>query len=180
VLSPARTLLDLAATSLTDRDIERLVHEAVYVRGLTSIGRLQRLIRRSGRHAGVRTLRRVLKHPEQLKRTGSNPEERLLELIRRAGLPEPRAQVHVLGHPVDFMWPELKLAVEVDTYGTHGSPARFERDRRLDAEILAATGISVLRVTDERIEHEPLAVAATLAATVAARRHGQFRAVDAG
>ena len=33
------------------------------------------------------------------------------------------------GHLVDFLWPELRLIVEVDGYGTHGNRAAFEADR---------------------------------------------------
>ena len=69
-------------------------------------------------------------------------------LIRAAALPEPRLQAHVLDYRLDFLWPELRLALEIDAYGTHGSRARFESDRWRDARLLAEAGIIVLRVTE--------------------------------
>ena len=45
--------------------------------------------------------------------------------------------------------------VEVDAYGTHGSPARFESDRRRDARLLTEHGIVVLRLTKAAIEQRP-------------------------
>jgi very-short-patch-repair endonuclease len=90
-------------------------------------------------------------------------------MIEAAGLPEPRIQVPVLGYRLDLFWPGLNLAVEVDAYGTHGSRARFEADRRRDARLLTEKGIVVLRVTRLAVETRPLEVIATLARAIAQR-----------
>jgi very-short-patch-repair endonuclease len=86
----------------------------------------------------------------------------LLALIRAAKLEEPETQAYVLGYPVDFIWRKQRLIVEVDAYGTHGSPAAFERDRRRDARIQTEAGHTVIRITREQIEEGPFEVVATL------------------
>jgi very-short-patch-repair endonuclease len=109
-------------------------------------------------------------------KTDSLPEARLLALIRAAGLPEPKLQAHLLGYRLDFYSPELKLAVEVDAYGTHGSPARFEADRRRDARLLTETGIIVLRFTRAAIERRPLEALGVLARAIG-QREAEGRAI---
>ncbi len=93
----------------------------------------------------------------------------LCALVRRAGLPEPRLRVHVLGYRLDFLWPELKLAAEVDAYGTHGSPARFESDRCRDARLLTEKGIVVIRLTKSGIEQRAVEALAVLARAIGQR-----------
>jgi very-short-patch-repair endonuclease len=90
-------------------------------------------------------------------------------LIRAAGLPEPRTQFEMLGYRLDFFWPELRLAVEVDAYGTHGSRSRFEADRRRDARLVTERGVVVLRVTKPAIETRPFEVIALIARGLAQR-----------
>ena len=53
---------------------------------------------------------------------------------------------HVLGHEVDFLWPDHELIVETDGWTAHGHRRAFERDRARDAELHAA-GYVVLRFT---------------------------------
>ncbi len=169
VTAPARTLLDLAAT-LPDRDLERLVDEALFARRLITRAQLDDLLRRAGRHPGRWRLARAAAAHTHSTPTDSPPEERLLRMIRAAGLPEPRLQVPMLGYRLDLYWPELSLAVELDVYGTHGSPARFEADRRRDARLLTERGVAVVRLTKTAIETRPLETIASLAGAVAQRR----------
>ncbi len=93
----------------------------------------------------------------------------MLVLIRAADLPEPRLQVHVLGYRIDFLWPELGLALEVDAYGTHGSRRRFESDRRRDGRLLTEKGITVLRVTEASIEQRPFEAVGLVARAIGQR-----------
>lgn len=155
VTSPARALLDVAA-ALPDRDVERLLSEAVYARRLVTLQEIRALLRRVGNHPGRRRLARVVAYHTGDTRTDSLPEETMFELIRDAGLPEPRLRAHVLDYRLDLYWPELKLAVEIDAYGTHGSPERFESDRRKDSRLFAEMGITVIRITRATIKHRPL------------------------
>ena len=166
VTSPARTLLDVA-TTLPDRDVERLLYEAVFAQRLVTLAEIDELLKRAGNHPGRARLERVAS--SRPSGSDSPPEERLLELIRVGGLPEPHTQVRMLDYVLDFLWPELGLSVEVDAYGTHGSPARFEADRRRDARLLTQKGISVLRLTKSGIEQRPLEALALVARAIGQR-----------
>ncbi len=154
VTSPARTILDVSAT-LPDRDVERLLDEGLFALRIVKLVEIDGAVARAGHHPGRRRLARVASHHRHSTQTDSPPEERLLQLIRAAALPEPRLQAPVLGYRLDFFWPQLRLAVEVDAYGTHGAPSRFEADRRRDARLLTEMGIVVVRLTKAMIEQRP-------------------------
>jgi very-short-patch-repair endonuclease len=168
VTSPGRAILDAAAT-LPDRDVERLLDEALFARRLVALAEIEHLVARAGGHRGRARLERVARGHTSTTKTDSPPEERLLALIRAAGLPEPRLRVHVLGYRLDFFWPELDLAVEVDAYGTHGGRDRFEGDRRRDARLLTEKGIAVLRLTKAGIEQRSFEAIAVLARAIGRR-----------
>jgi very-short-patch-repair endonuclease len=89
-------------------------------------------------------------------------------LLRAAELPQPLANVPLLGYVADFLWPELKLIVETDGFDFHSSRSAFEHDRRRDQK-LAAAGYTVIRVTRRQLEQEPYAVIARIAQAIAAR-----------
>lgn len=168
VTSPARTILDVAPT-LTDRDVERILDEGLFALRIVTLAEVRGVIARAGKHPGRGRLRRVaLKHRHST-RTDSPPEERLLQLIRAAALPEPRLQAPALGYRLDFFWPHLRLAVEVDAYGTHGSRSRFEADRRRDARLLTEEGIVVVRLTEAAIDHRPFEAVALVARAIGLR-----------
>lgn len=162
VTSPARTMLDIAAT-LPERDLGYILAEGLHKRLLTE-GTLLEILPRSGRHTGRHALTQVIQ-----RRTGSLTESqaqrRLLQLIRDAGLPPPETEVPLLDYRVDLLWRNIKLIVEVDGYQFHGTRASFERDRRRDARLTAA-GFTVVRFAAPEIEHEPLAVVARLAQVI--------------
>jgi very-short-patch-repair endonuclease len=167
VTSLARTLLDIAPHT-TPRQLARAADEARIQHGLSDDS-LNAQFARYPNHRGVSALRRATAREPRL--TRSYAERRLLELIREAGLPEPQTNVTIAGHEVDFFWPALSLAVEVDGYAFHSTRAAFERDRRRDAD-LQAHGIDTLRVTWTQIARESLALVALLAAAYGQRRRG--------
>ena len=70
-------------------------------------------------HRGTRALRQAIQFEPKL--TRSEAEQRLLELIRAARLPEPATNVRVGQYEVDFFWREHNLVVEVDGYAFHSS-----------------------------------------------------------
>jgi very-short-patch-repair endonuclease len=154
VTTPARTLRDLAAV-LAQHDLDRAVEQALVLR-LTTHAALAAAP--TGR--GAAALRRALRTDPAL--TRSEAERRLLGLVRGAGLPAPRANVRVAGREVDLLWPAQRLVVEVDGFAFHGSRHAFERDRRRDADLVAA-GYRVVRFTWRQIAEEPLTVVARLA-----------------
>ena len=57
--------------------------------------------------------------------------------------------MHVHGYRVDAYFPDHHLIVELDGWATHRTRQAFERDRRQDADILAATGIPTVRLSYE-------------------------------
>jgi very-short-patch-repair endonuclease len=160
ITTPARTIADLSH-SVRAVELQRLIEEA----------QLRRLVTRAelaeyGR--GRPALRAALAADDEPRLTRSEAERRLLELIRAAGLPEPRTNVRIAGIEVDMSWPAQRLVVEVDGYAYHGSRPAFERDRRRDARLLAA-GHRVLRVTWRQVVEEPEHVIAVIAAALALR-----------
>jgi very-short-patch-repair endonuclease len=166
--SPARTYLDIAPT-LPDRDLERLLDEGLFVKRIVTIAQIGAVLARAGNHPGRARLARVARNRTRSTQTDSPPEEALLMLIRTAGLPDPELQFPMLDYRLDMFWPELKLAVEVDAHGTHGSPARFEADRRRDARLLTEKGISVLRLTRAAVEQRPYETLGVVARAIGQR-----------
>ena len=164
VTSPARTLLDVAA-SAAQPELNRAVDEA-RVNRLVTDPSLNEQCSRYPTHRGTAALKTAIRTEPKL--TRSEAERRLLELIRAARLPEPRTNVRVGRHEVDFLWLDHRLVVEVDGYAFHSERRSFERDRRRDAE-LVATGYRVIRVTWRQIVEEPEATVAILAVALAAQ-----------
>jgi very-short-patch-repair endonuclease len=75
----------------------------------------------------------------------------------------------VLGHEVDFHWPEHRLIVETDGWRFHRTRRAFEADRARDAHLHAA-GWVVLRFTWRQVLRETLLVTVQIAQTLALRR----------
>ena len=71
--------------------------------------------------------------------------------------------------PNHAYWPDLRLAVELDLFETHGSHAAFERDRRRQEE-LKLLGIEMIRITAPRLKREPENVIRNLATLLTRRR----------
>lgn len=104
--------------------------------------------------------------------TASELEDRMLTLVRTAGLPVPLVNEPVGPYVGDFVWPAHRLVVETDGFETHGTRAAFEDDRARDAELTAA-GWCVLRFTWRQIRDDPAAVAATIAIVLRRRAPGR-------
>ena len=156
--APARSLLDAAAT-LERGALARAVDDA-RVRRLVSDSQLADVVQRHPRRRGAAALRELLAMAPVL--TRSEAEERLLALMRAAGIPPDGVNTRVGRHEVDFLWRSERLIVEIDGFAYHSSRAAFERDRLRDAELLAA-GYRVIRVTWRQLVHEPEAVIARIA-----------------
>jgi very-short-patch-repair endonuclease len=167
VTSPARTLLDLAAT-LTTRELEAALDEALTMR-ITSRSKLAELLHRAPHRKAAPTLAALLAARGRSTVTRSMGEERFLHLVRAAGLPDPECNVPIQGFVVDALWRRQRLVVEVDSYQFHSSRSAFERDRRKDAALEQA-GLEVARVSWDQMESEPYAVVARLARALARGR----------
>lgn len=171
VVSPARMMLDIAAT-LPERDLAYVLEEC-FVKRLLSEAELSDILLRAGRHPGAAALAHVA-HNRTGSLTESAAQRRLLELIELADLPRPETERPVLDYRVDLLWPDLRLIVEVDGYSSHGTRGAFERDRRRDARLNAA-GFMVLRFTALQIEQQPLATIARLAQAILAQSRARPR-----
>lgn len=152
VTSPLRMLVDLGAV-VGARAVEDVLDRALERRLVTVAGVERSLSELGGRgRAGAGVLRGVLER----RALGSDRPDSLLEprmarLIRDAGLPSAVFQHEVrsagrLIARVDFAYPDVRLAVEVDGWGSHSSPRAFQSDlTRQNA--LVALGWTVLRFT---------------------------------
>jgi very-short-patch-repair endonuclease len=165
--SPARTILDLAGR-LDASELEALIAEA-HAQDMLAPNELITLLHHHRHRRGIAPLRALTESQHEPQRTRSKAERRLLTLLRKRGLPEPRANVRVAGHEVDLLWADHMLAVEFDSFRFHSSRHAFETDRRRD-QVLAALGYTVLRVTWIQLTREPHATADRIAAALILRR----------
>jgi very-short-patch-repair endonuclease len=167
--SPARTLVDLAAT-VGDWTLRSAFERAAH-KGLLDIAAIEASIDPRGR--GKKSLLALVEKwraAAALTRTQgklkSPLEAKVLPLLVRRDLPPPlfNAPVKIANGriEVDFLWREQRFVVEADSRDFHGTAMAFERDRWRDRELMRA-GYSVLRVTYQEAEHEAEAVADTVA-----------------
>jgi hypothetical protein len=77
-------------------------------------------------------------------------------------VPEPLVNTDLHGFEVDFHWPDLKLAVEIDGAG-HTRPPNRRDDARRD-RVLEAAGYEILRFSDDDVYEHPDRVLEVLSA----------------
>lgn len=118
----------------------------------------------------------VTTHARTLSDLGYGPEptrsdlERLfLRICRRHGVPRPEVNARIGAYRVDFLWREVGLVVEVDSYRYHANRATFESDRARDRD-LKRRGIDVLRFADREFASDAGAVARSVLAHLDRRR----------
>jgi len=153
--TPLRTLLDLSRTLSLDA-LDAALSEAL-VRRLVALedvrararGKLRKLV---GTAAPTR----------------SKLERDFRALLREHGLPQPTSNGFVEGIEVDLHWPEHRLIVEIDGYGTHDHRRAFETDRVRDQRLLVA-GWRVARVTDWQMDELRAETAGRFAALLSRR-----------
>jgi very-short-patch-repair endonuclease len=138
----ARTLLDLADVVPRPR-LERALEQAEIL-GLFDKRALDEILTRATGRRGAPVLRvLVAPHDFEAGITRSELEERFLNLCRQADLPVPQTNQAIAlpdGHiTADFVWREPRLIVETDGHRFHGNRHAFERDRRRDQRLLAAS-----------------------------------------
>lgn len=166
VTSPARTVIDFAATTGRE-EAERAIAEACALK-LTDEAQILAAIERAPNRAGVAQVRAILGQPGGAKRTRSGGERAMLRLVRAARLPVPMTNVPLLGFSADFLWPAERVIVEVDGYDVHSHRAAFERDHRRDV-VHKDGGYEVLRFTGRQLD-EAFVYAAVVIARVLDRR----------
>jgi hypothetical protein len=169
----ARTLVDLGSV-LKLHQLERAVEQAELLKVL-DVRAISDVLARISRPRGVRNLRRCL-GAERLDASlaRSNLERRFLRICVNASLPRPTLQhpiEHAPGtwHKVDFAWPAIRLAIEVDGGAIHTTPTAARRDRRLDRQI-RNTGWRVERFMEDDIVDTPEVVLVALRTLLSASR----------
>ena len=175
VTNPLRTMVDLAAVLSPDA-VEDALDAGLRWPSLFSVPAVEAMrdqLARPGRH-GAGVLRKVLEERALGDAVSdSKLERRMAELLRRAGLPA--AVFHyVVCTPggiflaeVDFAYPEVKLAIEVDGFGVHGTPRAMARDF-VRQNGLVANGWHVLRFSWRQVVGQPEVVAAAIRTALAA------------
>ena len=150
ITTPARTLLDLAATGLRGRPLEAALDRAELLR-LLDFAELHRLLARHAKRRGSPALSATLsRYTAGTVETRSVLEELVLELCDDHGLPRPKVNCSIEGNVRDFYWPRSRLVVEADSYAWHRSPSALNDDRERDVR-LALAGFRTLRFTWEQV-----------------------------
>lgn len=163
VTSPARTIVDLTAT-LGPRAMRETIERA---QDLKRFHRDEIAAAATGR-PGTKRLGELiaLMDPDE-DNARSHLERLFLAVVRGARLPRPNVNQPIADARRDFVWPDHRLAVEVDGYAYHSSREDLRRDRRRDRQ-LTALGWRPARFTYEEVAFEPKLVARDLAALLAA------------
>jgi hypothetical protein len=146
VTSPARTILDLAAT-MPAKPLRRMVRQA-QAEQRVNVRQLLEILHRHRAHRGAAKLRAVI--ADGPAPTRSAHEDLVLDLIDRAGIerPELNPKLRLDGrviHP-DMLWREQRLVIECDSRRWHSDPLTQQDDADKQA-ILEAHGHRVLRIT---------------------------------
>jgi very-short-patch-repair endonuclease len=158
VTSVPEILLDLAATAPL-RTLRWALAGAEYHK-LLDLQEMNAVLKPGCR--GARKLRKALQqHQPALARTKSRLERMLIEICEQDGLPLPEVNVHINGWEVDALWREHNLAVELDGYGNHHTPAQLRRDRRKEMA-LRQVGLTTHRYSEDQLKYERPHVAAEL------------------
>jgi very-short-patch-repair endonuclease len=170
VTTVARTLVDLTDLLPSDR-ILRAMREAEYLKLLDTDTLIAAVQRGNGRKRLTELTTAMARHtPGQIVR--EELEHRFQELLHEAGLPKPDTNIRVKTrrrtYTVDCLWPDQRVAIELDGRDAHIRATAFEEDRARDAA-LTAIGFRPLRFTWLRLKHEPEHVLAELKATLSGR-----------
>ncbi len=146
VTSPARTILDLAAT-MRPAALRRAARQAQAEQHV-NVRQLLGVLERYPRHRGAARLRAAI--ADGPAPTRSDHEDLVLDLIDRAGIPRPEInpRLRLDGRTIypDMLWRDERLAVECDSRRWHSDPLTRQDDADKQA-ILEAHGYRVLRIT---------------------------------
>jgi predicted transcriptional regulator of viral defense system len=171
VTSPARTILDLAAT-MHHKPLRRLARQA-QAEERVNVGQLLDVVERHPRHRGAAKLRAVI--ADGPAPTRSDHEDLVLDLLDRAGIerPElnPRLRLDDRRMSPDMLWPEHKLAIECDSRRWHSDPLTVQNDADKQA-ILEAHGFRVLRITWQQAVGRPRQTLARVKTALSGARSG--------
>jgi hypothetical protein len=166
VTSPAYTLLDIAPI-LTARQLEHALDEAL-LRKIVTRERVAGVVDSNPSRRGVRLLGKLIGERLVSNRSDSVGQERLLELIRAARLPEPEGDADIGGgFTADFYWREARVACEFDSFDFHSGRWSWGRDHRKDNHC-EHEAIALVRVTWEDLDDHAFEVVSKLARRIEA------------
>jgi very-short-patch-repair endonuclease len=166
VSTPARAVLELAATGTTD-EVTRAIDEGLAHR-LFSPNELRAVLAGNRPCRGAVRLDAILGDETATALSRSRKEKRLLRGLRDARLPMPETNVKFGRLEADFLWRRERLVVEVDGYPFHRGPAAFNRDHEKDL-VFRGAGLDVLRFTGDHVEKQLTMVLARIAGELARR-----------
>jgi very-short-patch-repair endonuclease len=169
VTNPLRTMVDLAAVLPPDK-VEDALDAGLRWPALFSVAAVETTLERlAGRgRTGTGVLKELL--AERVSGdavSDSELEKRMGKLLQRAGLPKAAFHYAVCTPAglflaeVDFAYPALRLAIEVDGFGVHGTPRAMAKDF-VRQNGLVPFGWRVLRFTWRQVTREPAMVAAAI------------------
>lgn len=160
VATAAEVLLDLSAVKPIER-VRDALDRGIANGHVTPMSALAELDRRGG--TGVRGTAGLRALLDEAGLTGSHKpsvlEAKTRRLIAKAGLPQPVCELVVGCHGeyrLDFCWPELMLAIEVEGWMYHSSFAAFygNKSRR---NALVVEGYTILEYTWKHVTSTPSA-----------------------
>ena len=155
VTTSARTLLDLAGSSVDEEVLRRAVREA-QVQRLVDEDRLRRQLSYSRGHSGTTRLAALVRDGPTP--TRSTLEDRTLELLLSHGFPPPAINVVPPGLPrrveVDFLFAEQHVVVEADGARYHDNRLARQTDAERQA-MLEAAGYRVVRLDWSQVTRSP-------------------------
>ena len=174
VTTPARTLVDLSAVTPTPT-LEKAVDGALRD-GLVTVASLRACfdaLAGRGRRR-VAHFRPIL----DARQPGYSPGDSDLEgRVRRwlvaAGVPPPVPQFAVLAgverYRIDYAYPDVRVAIEIDGWATHGTRNAFDHDR-VRGNDLELAGWTLLRFTSSSTRADVVRTVQAARAAAAARR----------
>ena len=161
ITSPARAILDYAdSASLTE--LSRAINEA-HVLELATPDDIRALLARTPGRKGSRKVRYTLARHAGPVVLHEGMERMAYAIIDKTPIRNPETNATIFGVPVDLLWREEKLVVELDSGRFHGVPAAVDRDRRKEAH-LRRKGCEVLRYSYWQVKDEPHFLVAEVAA----------------
>jgi hypothetical protein len=143
-----RTQVDLTDV-LTPHQLTNVIYQAAYKGLYVEPATRDAMARANGRRNLHVLDRAIALYNSGSAGTRSGAEDAFLRL----DFPEPLVNVGFEGFEVDFRWPDLRLAVEIDG-SHHGRPPDRAADARQD-QALQGAGYETLRFTDEEVHHRP-------------------------
>jgi predicted transcriptional regulator of viral defense system len=150
-----QTFLDLAATQPL-RTVRRALARAEYADVLDLPAIEARLGK--GRPGGAKLRLALERHQPELANSKSRLEALFFEICEEARFSLPLLNQYVAGWQVDALWPDKRIAVELDGYGNHHTPAQLRRDRRKELALRNA-GLTPVRYSEEQLNQRTEVIA---------------------